>query len=158
MFDRSIPYALAVGAGVVTGMRSMSMLASLSRHLASWRGGSAVTRALTSPRAANILTVLSVGELAADKAPFIPNRTDPPALTGRALIGGLCGVVIAERWGGSQVGGALVGGAAAIGSTFLAYRLRTEAGARTGVPDLVWALVEDAIVVVAASRLAAAAE
>lgn len=155
--------AYAAGMGAVAGMRSMTAPAFLSRRLAGrkrpWdrlRSRPAVLRLLSDRRSATALTGLAAGEILADKTPAVPRRTTFPSLVGRAASGALCGAVIAARRGGSQPVAALVGAAAAVGAAHLAYRLRKEAGEATGLPDLVLALVEDAIVLTSGSRLAAA--
>lgn len=161
MSDTVSTLALAAGFGLVAGMRSMSAPAFLSRRLASLpsrrlRRRGAVVRLLGSPRAAALLTTLAVGEMVADKTPGMPARTDPPALGGRIAMGALSGAAVAGWRGGTTVGAALVGAAAAAASTHLAYVLRRDAGRASGVPDPLLGLAEDALVVAAGARLAAA--
>lgn len=155
--NNTTTYALAAGMGVIAGMRSMSAPALLSRHLSQQKGrDGSVARLLASRRTATVLTLLAGGEMVADKTPFVPSRTEPPSLAGRALAGALSGAAIADRRGGSQVGAALLGAAAAVGATHLAYNLRVEAEERSGIPNAILGLVEDAVVWVGGSRLAAA--
>ena len=84
------------------------------------------------------------------------DRTEPPPLLGRIAMGALSGAIVAAWRGGPATGAALVGGIAAAASTYLAYQLRKAAGQATGVPDPLLGLAEDALVIVAGSRLAAA--
>jgi hypothetical protein len=77
-------------------------------------------------------------------------------LAGRAFLGAFCGAVVAGRRGRAAPAAALVAALAAVGSTFLAYHLRRAAGERSGLPDLVFAFAEDALVLAAGVRLAAA--
>ncbi len=107
---------------------------------------------------AHILAALAVGELIADKTPFIPNRTDPPALIGRFGAGALAGASVAKARKGNWLMGAIVGGAAAVGATYAAYELRRRAGIATKLPDLVFALIEDAIVIGSGLALIAATD
>ena len=83
------PLALAAGLGVVAGLRALSAPALLSRRLARppvrWRADP--TRLLASERTARVLGILAVGELVGDKLPFIPARTEPLPLLGRARAG-----------------------------------------------------------------------
>ena len=159
MPEHSTTFALAAGLGLVAGMRSMAAPALLSRHLAqtpaSRRDGWA-TRLLAARPATLLLPLFATAEATADKTPVVPDRTEPPALIGRALSGALCGAAIAGRRGGSRVGAALVGAAAAVGATFAAYHLRKAVGEHTGLPDAVVALAEDALVWFAGTRLAEA--
>lgn len=158
MSENSTTLALAAGMGAIAGMRSMSALALLSRHLSQRKRGGRGTavRLLSSRRTATVLTLLAGGEMVADKTPFVPDRTEPPALAGRAFAGALSGVAIADWRGSSQVGAAILGAAAAIGATHLAYTLRVEAGERSGAPNAVLGLIEDVVVWAAGSRLASA--
>lgn len=151
--------ALAAGLGLLSGMRSMAPLALLSRQLAgrSPRGRGPVLRLMASPRAAALLAALAAAEMAADKTPLVPDRTDALALGGRIGMGALAGAAVA-RWRGGPAGlGALLGGAAAAASTHFAYHLRKAAGEASPIPDPVLGLAEDALVLAAGSRLASAA-
>ena len=98
MSETRTTLALSAGLGLIAGMRSMAAPALLSRHLAgrSARGRGAAMRLLASRRTASVLTVLAAGEMVADKTPAIPDRTDPPALLGRIVMGALSG---AADWG-----------------------------------------------------------
>lgn len=158
MPDFKTTLALAAGAGFITGMRSMTLPAFLSRRLSSKSDKGAVTRQLTRPGSATLLSVLAAGEKMADKTSFIPDRTDALSLAGRAAIGGLCGAAVAESRNASPYSAALIGSLTAVGSTFLSYTLRKTAGARTGLPDPVLGTVEDALVLVSAARLVEALE
>ncbi|MDX1530449.1 MAG: hypothetical protein R3362_02890 [Rhodothermales bacterium] len=148
--------ALAAGMGVIAGMRSLSAPALVSRRLSQRRrrGRGWPARLLGSGRVADALTLLAAGEMIADKLPAIPARTEAGPLTGRAMTGALSGAAVAGWRGGSVVGGAVVGAAAALGAAVGAYRLRRAAGAY--VPDPALALVEDAVVLAAGSRIASA--
>lgn len=159
--------AFAAGMGAIAGMRSMAAPALLSRRLVrtkrpgEWlrrRARFSAVRLLDSRRSATGLTALAAGEMVADKVLVVPRRTKLFPLTGRALSGALVGAVIAARRGGSQPMGALAGAVAAVGASHLAYRLRKGAAEGLGIPDFALALVEDAVVVSAGGRLAAAVE
>ena len=154
MIDDSTTLALAAGMGAVAGMRSMAAPALASRHL-SQRQGSSPLR--VSPRASGVLGLLAAGEMIGDKTPFIPDRTDLPSVIGRAVSGGATAAALADARGGSALVAALVGSTAAVGSTFLSYYLRKKAGEVSGLPDPVLGLAEDAFVLTAGSRIAAAA-
>ena len=134
MTRSSIKRILAIG--TITGMRSMSGAAAVAA-----RHGGTIGRGVA---------LLAAGEMAADKTPFIGDRTDPLPLAGRAMMGALLGGWIAREQHDSMLLGALLGGATAIAATHLAYQLRNrwpDASAATG-------LVEDAIVIGAASLYA----
>lgn len=158
MSDSNRTLALAAGAGFVSGLRSLTLPAFLSHHLASKPGNGTVTPHLAGPRTSTLLSVLAAGEMIADKTPFVPDRTDALSLAGRATFAGLCGVVIAEHRNTSPLPAALGGSLTAVGSTFLSYTLRKHAGTLTSLPDPLLGMVEDALVLLSASRLAAALE
>ena len=155
MSDKNNTLALAAGIGLIAGLRSMAAPALVSHHL-SQRSRGRAPGLLASSRTAAVLKLLAAGEMVGDKTPFIPNRTDPPALAGRALSGALSGAALAGARGGSPLGAALIGSTAAVGSTFLAYNLRREAGRRSGIPDFLLGLVEDVVVLTAGSNITAA--
>lgn len=149
MSEQSKTLALAAGFGIATGMRSMTPAASLSRHLLKRgpkREPGPLSRLLAEPSVAKLLSSLAAGEMAADKTPVVPKRTEPASLLGRAAMAGLCGSVIAEERGRSRIGPALVSSIAAAGSTVLAYKIRQNVEALTGLPNSVLGLIEDALV------------
>lgn len=140
----------AIGLGVLAGMRSMSAPAILSEHLS--RNGAAQSLGapldlLASPTVVNLLKVPAVAEMVADKLPFIPARTEPQPLIGRAVLGALVGAGLYKANQQNFLIGALIGAVAALASTYAAYYLRRTLGERLKLPDFVLALVEDALVV-----------
>src|SRR5438128_1957274 len=80
------------------------------------------------------LKVLAAGELVADKLPWIPDRTSPVALVGRAFTGAVSGMDVAQRDGGRPEAGAVLGAVSAVAASFAAYHLRRELRRRTHVP------------------------
>ncbi len=109
--------------------------------------------ALGSGRTPILLEALMVGEMVGDKTPFIPARTSAPALLGRALSGALVGATLfvsSERGGPA---GALVGLSSALAGTYAIDRLRSGATQGLGVPDTIFALLEDGLVVAVGTRL-----
>ncbi|MGA9856759.1 MAG: hypothetical protein WBQ18_02790 [Solirubrobacteraceae bacterium] len=89
------------------------------------------------------------GELIADKLPMVPARSEAPSLLGRILSGTAGGAEV------GAAGGAGVGAASAAATTYASQRLRAELHRRTGLPDPVLGLAEDAVAVAiayAASR------
>jgi uncharacterized membrane protein len=90
-----------------------------------------------------------LGEVVADKTPFVPNRTDPAALIGRAVSGGAVGAAVFSARRRSVVIGAAIGAVAAIGATYAAFHLRKKAVAHFQVSDRAVAFVEDGIALTA---------
>ena len=144
------------GLAALTGARSMMGPALLSRQLRkqpSRRLGRSRLALMQSSRTAKVLTGLAAGELVGDKLPNCPNRTDPPALIGRALSGALIGATMATRQRQPRRTGALVGAMSAVVGTYVTFHLRKRLGQTTGFPDPVWAVLEDGLVIAAGRRL-----
>ncbi len=140
--------AAAAGIGVLAGMRSLAAPATVSARLTHDginRQSPAALRALGSRRAARTLSVLALGEMAADKLPFMPDRTSPPALAVRVLSGAACGAALASWRRESVVLGALVGGAAAAAAAY-AFVAARKAVNKAGLPAMASGLAEDALV------------
>jgi uncharacterized membrane protein len=147
---------IAIGMGVVSGMRSLSALAFISHRLSNDMRGKRMGRTaslLKSEHVSGALTALAAGEMAADKLPVIPPRTEAAPLFGRAAMGALAGAVVADVTRGARLPAALLGSVAAVVSTLAFYRIRKEAGESTGIPDGVLAMLEDALVLTLGSRL-----
>lgn len=126
-------FARAVGIGALSGLRTFTPSAVL--HLTRGTGGVRRT-----------LAAAAIGELIADKLPFVPDRTSPGPLLGRACAGAYAASEVVVRHGGIRTFAAIGGALGAIGATFGAYHARRVLVAR-GVPPLLAALVEDAIAV-----------
>jgi uncharacterized membrane protein len=94
-----------------------------------------------------IFTLLAVVEFVADKLPRTPNRTSPPGLVARILMGGLTGACVAA--GGAQgiLLGATLGAAGGVVGCFGGYQARTRIVRATGLPDIYIALLEDLVAV-----------
>lgn len=91
----------AVMLGIVAGLRSM--LAPCAVSWAVWAGILNVDRTPLAFMGFHythlILTVLAVGELIADKLPFIPSRKAPGSFLFRIVSGALCGATIGAHNG-----------------------------------------------------------
>jgi uncharacterized membrane protein len=137
-------YGCAAAIGAVSGLRSMTgpaiiANAARARHLKvdgtalAWFG---------SPKAAPVVSALAIGEMIADKLPFMPDRTKPGSLAGRALTGALSGYAVFSPRGRRQaVVGAIVGASAALAASWVGFEYRRRAPA----PPILAALVEDAV-------------
>jgi uncharacterized membrane protein len=140
---------LAFLIGVVAGLRSLTAPAVVSwaarrnwlnlhnTHL-SFMGSTA---------AVVIFTLLAVVELVADQLPSTPSRLKPPGLIARIILGGLSGAGVAAAGTQSMVFGAALGVAGAIVGAFAGYKVRTGLVKALKVPDLVIALLEDAVAI-----------
>jgi len=95
---------------------------------------------------------MELGELVGDKLPVTPSRTSPPPLLGRAASGALVGAAVFASEGRRATIGAALGSTAAIAAGFAGERLRALTVEKTGLPDLVVALADDAIVLLIGLR------
>lgn len=128
--------ALALGA--VSGLRTFGALGPLGVR---GRLGGRIGRLA--------LPTLLAGEIAGDKHPAIPPRSDPAPVVGRLAAGALAGWTV----GGAQGAGAGATGAAA--TTYASERARTILTQRASLPDPLVGVAEDALAVgvaLAASR------
>jgi uncharacterized membrane protein len=146
-------YLRAAGLGAVAGLRTFSAPALLSRQMSRSDRNEGVTSILGSPNVTAVLGVLAVGEIVADKMPWMPNRTDPLGLIARAGSGALVGATICRAKGRSTVAGALFGATAAIAAAFAGYHLRRAATRELGLPDAFVAVLEDTVAVRGGTRL-----
>lgn len=151
----NIPWK-AAGLGAISGLRSMAGPAAVSRAVANGQLGDlkgTPFEALGSSKVSSTLTVLEVGELLGDKLPMVPSRTSVPPLLGRAASGALVGVTLFVSGERRPAAGALLGATTALVAAYAGEYLRAYASEKTGVPDLIFALLEDGIVLFTARQL-----
>ncbi len=143
----SLVYLLAFGIGFVTGLRSMTgpALVCWAAHLG-WINleGSRLVF-MESTVATYGFSALALGELVADKLPFIPNRTSPGPLFGRVVLGALSGATLCVANGRSLAAGAILGAAGGAMGAFAGYRARARLVKTSRLPDWVIALSEDLV-------------
>lgn len=138
--------------GAISGMRSMSALALTSRYLSRSPDRKVKMRflnVLNEPRTADILTLLAIGELIADKLPIVPDRVEKPALFGRGLTAGIAGAALYDSAGRSAAVGGIIARSAALLSTFFSYKARMVAAEKTHFPDPLVGVLEDMVVYLA---------
>ncbi len=140
--------------GVSTGLRSFTPLA-----VAAWfarLGKLPVTGTWASwiahPAAVSVLTAAAVGEFIGDKLPNTPARTAPLGLTGRLILGGLVGAVIATAFRRPLLGGIAMGVVGSAAGTYGGYSLRRGLTKGAGLADLPVAITGDAASIALAIR------
>ena len=150
----SVSVSKALGLGAISGLRSLSGPAFVSRAASQGRLDLEGTPLafLGSPRLAKLLALMELGELVGDKLPATPSRTSPLPLLGRTASGALVGAVVSVSEGRRATIGAALGSTAAIVAAFAGERLRALAIEKSGLPDPVVALAEDATVLVVGLR------
>jgi uncharacterized membrane protein len=136
--------------GVVTGMRTFVPMAVLCWF--AYRGNlpvdgtwAAWTGHLVT---ALIFSVLAVGEIVGDKLPKTPNRTNLLGMTGRIIVGGLMGAIVATALDGSVFEGILLAVSGAFVGAHAGYLVRRELVVLLRWKDWHVAVFEDVIAVV----------
>jgi uncharacterized membrane protein len=151
-------FLLAVGIGIVAGLRAMTApaLVSWAAHLG-WLNlhgtplafmGSIVTVA--------IFSLAAIGEYVNDKLPKTPSRTAPPSVIARMVMGGLSGACLCAASSQSLLLGVLLGAIGALIGTFGGYQVRTRLVRALHVKDIFVALPEDLIAISLAYLLVSA--
>lgn len=146
----------AVALAAISGVRSMAAPALLAR--AASRGEVSGLRAtpfvpLGSGRISTVLQLLMVGEMIGDKTPFVPSRTSAGPLFGRALSGALVGSALFVSRRRPGLSGALLGAASALAGVYAADRLRSATTQGLGLPDPLFGLLEDGLILIGGSWL-----
>jgi uncharacterized membrane protein len=140
---------LALGIGMVAGLRSLTAPAVVSwaAHIGWLNVHGSRLAFMGSTIVVAIFSVLALGELIADKLPWIPKRTSPAPLLARFLMGGLSGAALCAAAGQSLVPGALSGGIGGVVSAFLGYYTRKSLVTDLHIKDFLVAISEDVIAI-----------
>jgi uncharacterized membrane protein len=117
---------LAVGIGVVAGLRALTAPAVLAwAAKRKWiRVGNSPFATIISAKATKRITDLAVSELIADKLPFTPSRLKAVPLASRIVSGALCGATIYGALKRPLLEGAVLGGVGAVAGAFAGYHMR----------------------------------
>ncbi|HVW94876.1 MAG TPA: hypothetical protein VHA56_02815 [Mucilaginibacter sp.] len=126
------------GVAMAAGMRAFSAPV-ITGKLLDGRKGS--TRKINS-----ILTAFAILELAGDKMPFAPDRTNFLGLAARSVSGGWCGARLSRAAGYGNAPGLVTGAVIAVASAFGSYYSRKYIAATTKISDPVLGLAEDGLV------------
>jgi len=141
--------------GAVSGLRSMVGTAIISQaaHNRVVKVSDTPLAWMSSKRAGQITAIFAGAELVADKLPFMPKRTDKPALIARFIAGAICGAAVSSaRRREERIVGALVGGSAAVIASYVGFEYRKH----VNLPGFAAAIVEDAIAITAGSAVVSA--
>ena len=147
--------ALALGIGIVAGLRSLTAPAVVSwaAYLGWLNLQGSPLAFMGSIVAVVIFSLLALGEYVADLLPQTPNRTTPGPLVARILTGGLSGACLCASADQSLVAGALVGGIGSVIGAFAGYQVRTRLVRGLKVQDMLIAIPEDLVAIGLASFL-----
>jgi uncharacterized membrane protein len=139
----------ALGIGIVAGLRSMTAPAAVSwaahLHRLDLRDSRLVL--LGSTIAVYAFSALGLGELVADKLPFVPNRTSPLPMAFRILSGSLCGAALCISANRLILQGAVLGGLGAVNGAFGGFHVRRALVKYLKIADTAIALAEDVLAV-----------
>jgi uncharacterized membrane protein len=142
-------FALAVGIGIVAGLRSLTPAA-----VVSWAAYLGWLNLRDSPLAfmgstltAVIFSLLAIVELVADKLPMTPKRTAPAPFIARILMGALCGASLCASVSQSLPIGAVFGAIGGMIGTFAGYEIRKRLVSNLSIKDIFVAIPEDLVAI-----------
>ena len=138
-------YAFLIGC--VCGLRSMTAPAVVAwgAHLGWLHLEGSLLAFLANKISLVVFSLFAIGELIADKLPFIPGRTQAGPLGVRIIFGAMCGAALCISGAASPILGAILGGLGGVAGAFAGYNYRRRLSRK--VPDLLLALLEDLVAV-----------
>jgi uncharacterized membrane protein len=140
---------LAFLIGVIAGLRSLTAPAVVAwaahRHWLNLHNTFLSFMGMTA--AVVVFSLAAAAELFADQLPSTPSRLKPPGLIARIVFGGLSGACLALAGGQSISVGAVLGALGGVAGAFAGYEVRVRLVTALKVPDLVIALLEDAMAI-----------
>jgi uncharacterized membrane protein len=141
-----------LGLAAVAGLRSMAAPALLAPAVRRGDIDAPGLPALGYKDVSALLSLLSFGEMVADKTLLVPARTSAPALLGRLLSGAVTGSILFADEGRRSNSGAILGALSAFAAAYAGERLRT-VGVQRGIPDPILGILEDRFVLTLGTRL-----
>jgi uncharacterized membrane protein len=144
-----IVVALALGIGIVAGLRSLTAPAvtAWAAHLGWLHLAGTPLAFMGSKWTAAVFTLLALVELVADQLPGTPPRTAAVGLSARIVTGALSGACLAVAGAASLWLGAVAGAIGAIAGAFGGYQARVGLVRALRVPDIVVAIPEDIVAI-----------
>jgi uncharacterized membrane protein len=133
--------------GCICGLRSMTApaLVAWAAHLGWLHLQGSRLAFFAHPVSLVIFSLFAIGELIADKLPFIPARIQAGPLGVRILFAALCAAAVCVSGGASLLLGAILGALGAVLGAFAVHTYRRSLSSK--VPDLLLALLEDLVAV-----------
>ena len=143
------PVALALGIGIVAGLRALTAPAAVSwaAHLGWLHLEGSSLAFMGSAITVGILSVLAIVEYITDQLPSTPARTVPMQLIARLIMGALSGACICVSAGQSLLVGAGLGIVGALIGTFGGYYTRKGLVNGLKVKDILIAIPEDLVAI-----------
>jgi len=148
-WNMSYILALAVGIGVVAGLRSLTAPAAVAwaAHLDWLHLHDSPLAFMASTWTVILFSALAIFELVADLFPKTPKRTAPGPLAARIITGGLCGASLCAPTNQSLLIGAALGTLGAVIGAFAGYEIRKRLVIGLNAKDIFIALPEDLIAI-----------
>jgi uncharacterized membrane protein len=142
-------FALALGIGIVSGLRAMTAptVVSWAAHLERLSLHGTSLAFMGSTAAVAIFSVAAIGEFVNDVLPKTPSRTAPGPLIARVITGGLSGACLCAAAGQLFLIGVLLGGIGAVLGAFGGYQVRTGLVKALHVKDIFVAIPEDLVAI-----------
>ena len=146
---------LAIGMGMVAGLRPMTALAILALSLRrGWiRPGHSPYARIVSVGASKRIAEFALSELITDKLPFTRSRLDAAPLAWRIVSGAICGAAMHATVKEPPARGAVLGGVGALAGAIAGYHVRQRLS--RDIPDIAVALLEDGLAVGAGATVVA---
>lgn len=140
---------LAFGIGIVAGLRALTAPAVVAwaAHLGWLNVHNTHLVFMASMWAAILFSILAIFELIGDLLPWTPNRTAPPSLAARLLLGGLCGACLSAAASHLVSTGAVLGAIGALIGAFAGYEIRKRLTVGLNIKDIFIAIPEDFIAI-----------
>ncbi len=142
-------FALALGIGFATGLRSLTppAVVAWAAHLGWLNLNNSPLAFMGSIITVVIFSILAVFELIGDLRPSTPKRTAPGPLVARIVMGALCGVCVCAASNQSLIIGAILGAVGAVIGAFAGYEIRRRLVVALKVKDIFIALLEDGVTI-----------
>jgi uncharacterized membrane protein len=144
-------YLLALGIGVVAGMRALAAPAAVSwAAYLGWIDVTGTWAAFVGHKAvAYVLGLMAIGELITDQLPRTPARTVPVQFSARIINGTFCGAVLGTA-ASAPIVAAVLGAMGAVFGTWAGFTFRKRLAAANDGRDRPGALFEDAVAILGA--------
>lgn len=97
--------------------------------------------------AALVFTILAACEIAADKQPWMPDRTRLGSVLAKLALGGLTGAIVANSLNGAEIEGVILGALGVLVGTYTGFLVRREIVRKGQCKDWQAAVIEDAIAI-----------
>lgn len=144
-------YLLALGIGVVAGLRALAAPAAVSwAAYLGWIDLSNTWASFVGHKvAAYLLGIMAIGELITDQLPQTPARTVPVQFSARLITGTFCGAALGTA-ASAPIVAAAMGTVGAVIGTRLGYLFRQHLAEANDGRDRPGALFEDAVAILGA--------